>query len=223
MSNKISKRAVYEQARKYLDIKSVFPKSSGVGRGGNLTDYQARKLAGILKELKTAAGGDKYLEQSFVPIRRTKGAKEYIESIGLPKYSKGVLLAGGERVNSGLTVRGGALYYTRGERPQAHFPLDTRTENTLEKSIMEKAGFINNPENVPYIATHGGAIKGLSVNAELEGDNAAELLNTLAQEIYSKYKMLADAGAYRPADSTHGLRKAAHPSKWGLSLLVEAK
>lgn len=223
MSNKLSKRAVYEQARKYLDIKSVFPKSSGVGRGGNLTDYQAKKLASVLKELKTAAGGDKYLEQSFVPIRRTKAAREYIQNIGLPKSARGVLLAGGEKVNSGLTVRKGALYYNRGDRSQAHFPLDARTENTLENSIREKTGFINNPANVPYIATHGGAIKGLSVDAELEGDDAVELLTGLALEIYSKYKMLADAGAYRPTDEKHGARKAAHPSKWGLSLLVEAK
>lgn len=229
MSNKkIDTRELYRQGKQFLDIKAMFPKSSGVGRGGNLTPYQARKIKSTLAELKKAAGGNKYLNDTFVKIRRTKGAREYIESIGLPKYSRGVLLPGGEKINSGVTARGGALHYTRGDRPQMQTPLDAVTEKRLRADIRRYAPYINNPDNIPYIITHGGKINGLSVDAELEGDDAVELLEQVAGELYNKYAILADNKDYRPEKGRvrgkdHGKRKAAHPDEWGLSLLVEIK
>ncbi len=233
MSNKNrARRALHSEAKKYLDVKSLFPKSDYDGRKP-LTDYQAKKVSKELRHLAGVAGGMKFLEKDFVKVKRTKDAKKYIVDSMLPKSSKGILLPGGEKINSGVTIKEGAVFFQRGTRSQVVFPLNAVNESNLEKSIRAKSDYIKNPENVSYIATSSGTIKGVKVlhgnnrwenvsvhgvDAELEGEQSEEDIVELAAALFNKYAAMSKEHATR----ANG-RRAVHPSKWGLSLLIERK
>lgn len=217
------RRAIYNEAKKYFDVKAMFPKSEAVGRAP-LTDYQLKKVKKELNALTKMAGGRNHLERDFIKVRRTKSAIAYIEKSGLASQSKGILLAGGISVNSNISIRGGALHYLRGMRPQMQYPINAVSEKTMLNDLRGFSGFVNNPANNPYIATAGGKINAMpaSVDATLEGDDAINLLCKLASKIYNKYSDGAAAGLMRREGTKHAT-KMVHPSKWGLSLLIEAK
>lgn len=246
MSNKKqSRRALLKYAADYIDIKSLFPKSN-IDLRKPLTDYQNAKLARELKHLSAVAGGanDKkhptlgikitpsWMEKSFVPVKRTKGAKQYITDSMLPKSAKGILLPGGKKINSGVSIKDGAIFFNRGQSAQAMFPLDAVSEKKLEKSIRANSDYINNPDNVSYIATASGKITGVNVlhgknkwervgvfgTVTETGYDAVDDITKIARDIFNKYAMMAKEKAMR----ANG-RRAVHPSKWGMSLLVEQK
>lgn len=250
MSSKKSagRRALYSEARKYLDMKILFPESKNVGKKP-LTDYQAKKISKELRHLAALTGGESrldklipalkagthYLANDFVPVRRTKSAPDYFADALIPASSKGVLLKGGKKVNSGVTIKNGALFYNRGGTHQAAFPLNAINEIELEKSIRAHSGYINNPDNVTYLGTAGGTItgvnvlvnekrglwkreRGVSIDAGLEGDDSEDEVVAIALSIFLKYEAMANNGELRAKRG-----RAVHPSKWGMSLIIEAK
>ena len=160
-NKKAARRALYSEARKYLDIKSLFPKSEIDWR--NLSDYQARKISEEFRHLVGVAGGLGYLKKDFVKVRRTKGARKYIGDAMLPKSARGILLPGGAKMNSNVSIRNGGVFYSRGLSSQAAFPLDALTAASLEKSIRQHADYIRNPDNLSYIGTAGGKITGVNI------------------------------------------------------------
>lgn len=232
------RRELYSKARKYLDMKSLFPNSEYVGRAP-LTDYQAKKISKELRHLIGMAGGEHYLEKDFVKVRRTKGAREYIENNMLPKSAKGILLPGGEKINKGVSIKGGAVHYLRGDAELSQYPLDARTEKTLEKSIRQHGAMIERENNFSYIGTSGGKISGVEVLQQNNRwkrepfpqtsgaeEGATDQIVNLSLSLYLKYAAMAKAGEFRK-DRTdargrvHTRRKAAHPKKWGMTLIIE--
>ena len=225
------RRALYSEAKKYLDIKSILPKSNIDYR--NLTDYQAKRISKELRHLYGVAGGKHYLESTFVKIKRTKAAKEYIVDSMLPKSAKGVLLPGGTKINSEVRVKDGALFYKRGASYQGNFPIDATSEKTIKKSIRANAGYINNSDNVSYIGTAGGKVQGVNVlhkrgkwervkvggtDAYYSEEDSVDEIENVAVSLFIKYSAMA-AGNERRMNG----RIAAHPNKWGMTLIVEKK
>lgn len=233
MSIKKINRALYSDAKKYLDVKSMFPNSKNVGRNG-LTEYQAKKIKRELKRLTALAGGAHYLERDFVKIRRTKSAREYMDDGVLPKHARGILLPGGEKINSGVTIKNGTVFFRRGLRESALFQLSAITEKSLEKSLKKYSKIINDENHISYIETSGGKITGISIKNKRdrwerhqipgvafdpeEEKTALDKITEIALMIYNKYADMAKAGEYRENG-----RIAANPSKWGMKLLIEKK
>lgn len=232
-----ARRALYSEAKKYLDIKSIFPKSEINWQ--RLTDYQAKKLSRELKYLYDAAGGNdqlhrkKNLERDFVKIRRASSAKKYITDSIMPNSSRGVLLPGGKKINTNVSIKNGVLFYQRGAAFQANFPIDATSEKTISNSLRQNAGYVNNAENLSYVGTSGGKINGVNVlqrngkwarvavgmtdGDDIENEPIDDIEN-VAVSLFIKYSAMSTGNELRQNG-----RIAAHPNKWGMVLIVEKK
>lgn len=224
-------RQLFNTVDKFLDVRALFPKTKLDMRKG-FTLKQMDKIAREARKFAQLAGGERYLENDFAPVKKTKAARDYMDKVGLPKQARGVLLPGGSKIKGGVTVgKDGGLHYMAGEREQSQFPLDFATERTVEKSLRAHSKKINQPDTVSYIATHGGKIYNRKNNIpppEVFGDeeyeedgeekDATDLIVENAIELHNKYAEMAAAGAFR----ANG-RLAAHPSKWGAVLITEGR
>ncbi len=224
------RRELYTTAKKYLDIKSLFPRSKNIGKAP-LTDYQQRKISKEIRALTNLAGGITFLERDFIKINRTKTMKEYLKNAGIPKASKGVLLSGGDKINKKVTIKSGVLFYERGGLATSQYPLDASSERNLKKSMRAKKKHISRPENSSYLATAGGKINNAYYKrrgeyfpspSEVDGadSDAYDLIEELSLTLYDRYSALAAAGEMRPREKGG---RAIHPSKWGMALVIERK
>jgi hypothetical protein len=209
-SPKINKSHVKEAAR-YIDLKLLFPKST-VNTRSNPTPYQARKIKAAMNKIIHIAGGYDKLQREFVPV---KHAKDYNKKSGLPIYTRGLFLKGGERDNTGAVYdkKKGNLEFKRGGSPRILRPLNNWSERTLRQDI-EKA-----LEELPK----KGGDKRLTANGRIirnTQSNDDKFLKDRAVELYNKYKGMAQRGEKREIAPGRFVQ-AAHPKEWGLGIQWE--
>lgn len=214
------RRGLFSEAKQFIDIHALFPKSKNVGRAP-LTDYQARKIRKELGAFYAHAGGIDHAKRDAVTIKRTAAAKQYLKDAGYPASAKAVFLPGGEKSNGNISFKGGMLRFTRGEIKISQYPIDAITEHAMLKSIRSHATDINQENSFTYIATSGGKITITGTSKKLEKNITLDEVERKAKELYSRYASLADAGLNRPERIGKGARRAAHPSKWGMTLWIE--
>lgn len=216
-------KSLYSEAKNFLNMKALFPRSKNVGRNG-LTDYQVKVVKREMRKLIAQAGSLDYLRKSFVKLRRTKSAVEYMQRAGVPKASRGVIIAGGEGMIKKARVRRGFLIYERGHLPTAIFPINAVSEKSIRYDMSQLAGVINNPQSTPYLCTAGGKIVAAEVTQrgrqigymDATNPDKSSVLTEAALNLFLKYEAMAKMNMLR----SNG-RRAVHPSRWGLSVLVE--
>lgn len=219
MSKKSStqRRELYHFAEKYIDIKTLFPRSKVVHK--TPSDYQRRKIKQAMDAIVADAGGLSHLVRDFIPMPRTKALKEFNKKSGAPVYQRGVMIAGGRAINQNVSIANGALSYTRGDSQRKIYALDAATAESLAANIRAHKRSINSVSHIPYITTNGQSIAGLSVSATAqkgEPISATDLLIKVATALHVKYSRMAEVGEKRDNG-----KMAAHPTKWGMGLMLD--
>lgn len=224
MSNRI-----HHIANKFIDVKVLFPKSK-IDLRKTPTPYQTKKIRAAMREFEKFAGSSRYLEKDFVQIKRTKPAREFMEKSGYPKAARGVLLQGGAAVNRNVQVKKGVLLFERHGVASGSYPLNAESQEAFSADLLRHRYLIEEQRFRAYLSTAGGRIK--SGVANLRGRWLADPAfspdteeNTEFNDFYNSamgtfeyYAALTESGGMR----ANG-RRAAHPSRWGLSVVLEER
>jgi hypothetical protein len=216
-------------ANKFIDVKTLFPKSK-IDLRKKPTPYQTKKIRAAVREFEKFAGDSRFLEKDFVKVKRTKSALDFMKKAGYPKGARGVLLPGGSEKYKDVKIQKGVLFYERGGLASGVYPLDATSQDTFSMDLQAHRYLISAEGYRAYLQTAGGRLKTGVVKVRgawlrdpsrtpysEDGDGFEDFYQS-AMGTFEYYAALHQAGGTR----TNG-RLAAHPSKWGLSVLLEQK
>lgn len=220
MSKKNKTRALYAEARRFLNLKMLFPKK--IPSANNISEYQAKKMRAALREFHaaTAAFGDR---GDFIRLRPSKGLILHNQKTGAPIYSAGVFVRGGAKTNKNVTVRGGALHYTRGDAEKgtkfAIYPVSLKNRDAIAPQVQGLIPTIRKYKK-SQLSSFGSVVGyGLKFNNNFEGVSDENLADEMLEEIYylhDQYLTLFETGKNRPRE---GRGKASNPALWNFGII----
>lgn len=207
-------KQLIKDARQFFDFSELFP-ASKIDARRELTKYQRGKIKSSMNNLITLAGGLNHLKRDFIKMPSSESRKRFAAETGLPKGARGVMIPGGGKINKRVSFKRGHLVFKRGtaEGLYKFVPLDASTERAFESSMRKRI-----KQNLPMhefisLGTYGGEIRYTA--RKTDEHKMPDLFIEKAMGIYNMYAALSAAGIKRDNG-----RIAAHPSSWGLGLLV---
>ena len=174
-----------------------------------------------LGEITRGAGGTKFLENDFIPMRATAALRAHNKTLGINPAFRGVLIPGGAKMNADVKLIKGELSYRRGDGPRQTFvPVDAQTERRFRSSMKKTSENMRGRFDFITLATYSGEIKTFSAKTAEAG--SVEVMRKASAELWNRYAGMTSRGETRTrkeGNRTISKGLAAHPSKWGLGLL----